>query len=120
MIHVPDVRATTEWYAALGFTLCDTWADDEENLSFAIMAFGESQVMFNTGGQRSDRERREVDLYMHVDDVDALYARIRGRAEVVQAPHDTAYGMREFTIRDLNRFWLTFGQEIPDADVERP
>src|ERR1700720_2576724 len=27
-----------------------------------------------------------------------------------RTPHDTFYGMREFTIRDLNRFWITFAQ----------
>jgi len=30
--------------------------------------------------------------------------------EVVQCPNDTYYGMREFVLRDLNRFWVTFGQ----------
>jgi len=28
----------------------------------------------------------------------------------VEGLHDTFYGMREFIIRDLNRFWITFGQ----------
>jgi hypothetical protein len=31
--------------------------------------------------------------------------------DVVEVPHDTFYGMRELIIRDLNRFWITFGQE---------
>jgi hypothetical protein len=30
--------------------------------------------------------------------------------EVVEPLHDTFYGMREFTIRHVNRFWMTFGQ----------
>ena len=30
--------------------------------------------------------------------------------DVVEGPHDTFYGMREFIIRDLNRFWITFGK----------
>jgi hypothetical protein len=32
--------------------------------------------------------------------------------QVVKGPHDTFYGMREFTIRDYNRFWITFGQPV--------
>ena len=32
--------------------------------------------------------------------------------DVRETPHDTFYGMREIIIRDLNRFWLTFGEEI--------
>ena len=31
-------------------------------------------------------------------------------ATIVEGLHDTFYGMREFIIRDVNRFWLTFAQ----------
>src|SRR5712691_3152630 len=30
--------------------------------------------------------------------------------QVVKGLHDTFYGTREFIIRDLNRFWMTFAQ----------
>jgi uncharacterized glyoxalase superfamily protein PhnB len=111
MIHVPDVRATVDWYKGIGFTVIDTYDDGGEGLSFAILSFGHSEVMFNSGGQPSARDRREVDLYVYSEDVDHLYERLKDRVEVVKAPHDTFYGMREFIIRDLNRFWMTFGQE---------
>jgi len=38
--------------------------------------------------------------------------RLKDRVEVVEGPHDTFYGMREFIIRDINRLWITFGQPI--------
>lgn len=110
MIHVPDVRATVDWYQNIGFTVIDTYGDDGEGLSFAILSFGSSEVMFNQGGQTSTRHRREVDLYVYSESVDDLYGRLKDRVEVVERPHDTFYGMREFIIRDLNRFWITFGQ----------
>jgi len=66
--------------------------------------------MFNQGGQPSTRDRREVDLYIYSDNVDDLYRRLKDRVDIVEAPHDTFYGMREFIFRDLNRFWITFGQ----------
>jgi uncharacterized glyoxalase superfamily protein PhnB len=110
MIHVPDVRATVAWYQSIGFTVNDTYGDEGEGLSFAILSFGSSQVMFNAGGQPSTSHRREVDLYVYANDVDDLYARLRDRVDVQSTPHDTFYGMREFIIRDLNRFWITFGQ----------
>jgi hypothetical protein len=47
--------------------------------------------------------------------VDQLYQRLKGQVEVVEAPHDTFYGMREIIIRDINRFWITFGQPIASA-----
>ena len=110
MIHVPDVRATVDWYRGIGFTVEDTYGDDGDGLSFAIVSFGSSEVMFNQGGQPSTRDRREVDLYVYTDNVDDLYRRLKDRVDVKATPHDTFYGMREFIIRDLNRFWITFGQ----------
>ncbi len=47
MIHVPDVRATVDWYQSIGFHTVNTF-----------------------------------------------------------------YGMREVILRDLNRFWITFAQEV--------
>lgn len=66
--------------------------------------------MFNQGGQVSTAHRREVDLYIETNGVDDLYERLKERVEVVESPHDTFYGMREFIFRDLNRFWITFAQ----------
>lgn len=110
MIHVTDVRSTVDWYQSIGFTVIDTYGDDGEELSFAILSFGSSQIMFNQGGQPSMRHRREVDLYVYTDSVDELYRRLKDRVEIVEGPHDTFYGMREVIIRDLNRFWITFAQ----------
>jgi len=30
MIHVPDVRATVDWYRDIGFTVRDAYGDDGE------------------------------------------------------------------------------------------
>lgn len=110
MIHVPNVRATVAWYESIGFKVRDTYSDGGDGLSFAVVEFGNSWVMFNQGGQPSSSHRREVDLYAYVGDVDALFGRLKDRVEVFEGLHDTFYGMREFIIRDLNRFWITFGQ----------
>lgn len=110
MIHVPDVGATVDWYQSIGFKVIDTFSDDGEDLSWAMLSFGSSQLMFNEGGGPSTRDRREFDLYVFVNNVDDLFRRLKDRVEVVEGLHDTAYGMQEFSIRDLNRFWVTFGE----------
>lgn len=110
MIHVPDVRATVEWYESVGFKVVETFGDGRGGLNFAIVSFGTSQVMFNEDGHPSTAARREVDLYVYTEGVDDLHRRLEDRVEIVEHPHDTFYGMREFIIRDLNRFWITFGQ----------
>ena len=112
MIHVPDVRATVDWYQSIGFNVVATYGNESDGLSFGIVSFGDSQVMFSQGGETSTKRRREVDLYVYTDAVDELYERLKDRIDVVEGPHNTFYGMREVIIRDLNRFWITFGQEI--------
>ena len=119
MIHVPDVRATVAWYSGIGFKVLDTYTDDGDGLSFAILSFGDSEVMFNEGGDSSTKRRREVDLYVYTDNLDDLYRELKDRVDVVEGPHDTFYGMREVIIRDLNRFWITFGQESAYAALMR-
>jgi hypothetical protein len=69
--------------------------------------------MFSSGGQLSAKHRREVDLYAYTGDVDAFYERIKNRVEIVEGPHNMFYGMREIIVRDLNGFWITFGQQVP-------
>ena len=68
--------------------------------------------MFNAGGKPSIAERREVDLYVDVDDIDGAYARLNGSCDVRKGLHETFYGTREFIVRDPNGFWVTFGTSI--------
>lgn len=110
MLHVPDVRATAAWYATIGFTLLESYGDDGDGLSFAILSAGNTRLMLNQGGQPRVAERREVDLYVETDHLDQLFAALHDRVHVVAGPDDTDYGMREFIIRDPNGFWITFGQ----------
>ena len=110
MVHVPYVRATATWYESIGFAILETFGDGDDGLSFAILAAGDTRLMLNCGGRPSTAERREVDLYVEVEDVDALFAALRERVQVVSEPDDTDHGMREFIIRDPNGFWITFGQ----------
>jgi uncharacterized glyoxalase superfamily protein PhnB len=111
MIHVPDVAATVAWYASIGFRLLGQNEEDGE-INWAKVSFGNSEVMFNAGGKPSSDRRREIDLYITTDGVDDLYRRLKDGVQVVEDVHDTFYGMREFIVRDNNGFWITFGQPI--------
>lgn len=119
MFHVPDVRRTVEWYRDIGFDVTATYDDNADGLSFAMLSFGSGEVMFSSGGRLSSSHRREVDLYVYTEDVDRLHDRFKERIEIVEGPHNMFYGMREVIVRDLNGFWITFGQPVP-ADVLTP
>lgn len=112
MVHVPDVKATVAWYQSIGFMLRATHEQPGCPMDWASLLLGTSEVMLSAGGEPASSPRRDVDLYVYVDDVDAHYGAIARKAEVVEAPHSTEYGMREFIVKDPNGFWLTFGQPL--------
>jgi uncharacterized glyoxalase superfamily protein PhnB len=116
MLNVPDVAATAAWYQGIGFELLDT-AEDEGRLTWATMKFGEGEVMFNAGGPVSIAPRRDVDLFCYVSDVDAWFSEVAGQGDLVTGLHDTFYGLREFTIRDCNRFWITFASPVKQDET---
>ncbi len=111
MIHVPDVAATVDWYSLIGFKAI-RHNEEDGKINWALLSFGSSELMLNAGGKPSAGQRREVDLYVHAENVDDLYRRLKDRVQVVEDPHDTFYGMREFIIRDINGFWVSFGQPV--------
>jgi catechol 2,3-dioxygenase-like lactoylglutathione lyase family enzyme len=115
MVNVPDVKASIAWYESIGFAVRATHEEPGCPMDWASLLFGTSEVMFSAGGTPASSPRRDVDLYVHVDDLDQRFAAIATRAEVVEAPHSTEYGMREFIIKDLNGFRLTFGQPLNNA-----
>jgi uncharacterized glyoxalase superfamily protein PhnB len=68
--------------------------------------------MLSAGGRLPTEDRREVDLYVRTDEVDRLYERLKDRVQIRLGLEETFYGTREFIVRDLNGFWLTFGQDL--------
>jgi hypothetical protein len=63
-------------------------------------------------------------VYFHIGDADELYEyhRMNGM-EVVEPPGDRPYGLRDYSVRDLYGYRLTFGHPIfnigPPVKIER-
>lgn len=114
MIHVPDVDVTAAWYARLGFAV--ETASDGQATVWARLTLGESAVMLNCGGHPAEHDRRDVDLYIGVDNVEAWRARLPADVEVIQDLYLAYHGMREFIVRDPNGFWVTFAQWVGVPD----
>ncbi|WP_047488596.1 glyoxalase/bleomycin resistance/extradiol dioxygenase family protein [Terriglobus sp. TAA 43] len=114
MLHVPDVIGTASWYAELGFTVHDIGRDGDEAV-WALLSWRGAELTLSAGGHPPQHIRRSADLYIHTEDVDGLFDSMRNKAEVVEDPHDTFYGQREFILRDCNGFWITFGEPARKA-----
>ena len=64
----------------------------------------------------SRREQIESDVYVYVDDVDALYEEVRSKgANIQREPADAAYGLRDFAVEDLDGHRLVFGSPLAGA-----
>jgi hypothetical protein len=51
------------------------------------------------------------DVYLYVDDLDALHSDLQRRGALIrQGPFLAPYGIREVVVEDLNGYLLTFGQ----------
>ena len=51
-------------------------------------------------------------FFIQVDDIDSLYERVKGNADLVKPLAATPYGKREFAVQDPDGFILTFAGEI--------
>ena len=51
-------------------------------------------------------------LYLRTKDVDAQFASIKDKVEVIQEPITRFYGMREWYFKDINGYILCYGQEL--------
>lgn len=104
VLHVPDVKATAAFYRdVLGFTW--DFGDD----AYAVVWRDNSAIhLVRDAGQPTG-----VHLFQWVRDVDAYYREVIGRgAGVASELTNQPYGIREFSVRDVNGVSVVFGQDI--------
>ena len=106
-LHVADLMAAVEFYTTkLGFTFGFTWGDPP---TFAAVNLGDTQLFLSEGTPGPEG----CTVFFVVGDADELYAFQRAAGvEVVEEIDDRAYGLRDYVVRDLNGYRLTFGQYI--------
>jgi uncharacterized glyoxalase superfamily protein PhnB len=110
---VPDIEATLHFYTeTLGFTSNGAYEEAGEKL-WAEVARGEARIWFFTNRLDGFPNAAFSGLiYIFVDDVDALAARLDGRVSVEWGPETQPYGLREFGIKDLNGYYLVFAKDV--------
>ncbi len=59
------------------------------------------------------RERIESEVYVFVDDADALFEELHGRgATILREPEDAPYGLRDFVVEDPDGHRIVFGSPL--------
>lgn len=117
VLLVKDVAATAEYYEdRLGFKTNFLWGDPADYGIIERDNFSIHLLRTQPGAGRSNRSelaQQASDMYIFVADVDALYAELVKRSADVLAPPQTwPYQMREFVLRDINGYYLAFGQFV--------
>jgi uncharacterized glyoxalase superfamily protein PhnB len=109
ILTTDDMERSVRFYVdVLGFT-CGMQTPDYSNLY-------RDGVRIMLGAPNAHEEWKGPSftgqLYIHLEtaeQVDALWAKVKDRAEIVYAVDDFDYGMHEFGIRDNNGYHLAFG-----------
>ena len=123
MLCVPDIDATLDWYASIGFKKLGRYEDDGV-VNWGMLSFGKAEIMLKLGEPRG---AHDLSLWLYTDKVDDLYRLLRprrleaapaaptdqpGAAAIafVEDLYDPFYGGRQFSIRDPNGYTLIFLQ----------
>jgi catechol 2,3-dioxygenase-like lactoylglutathione lyase family enzyme len=117
VLLVADVARSTQYYRdALGFETRQ-WEVNPEHYGYAERD-GCHFHFARFDGARSRPNHEEAppdmfDVYLWVDDVDALHEELTGRgADLLHGPVDQAYGQREIRVRDPDGYILAFGRPL--------
>lgn len=117
-LAVSDVAAATEFYLKqLGFQPGFTWGDPP---TIAGVNLGNAQLFLESGTPCPTG----CSVYFVVGDADELHEFHRSSGvEIVEPPGDREYGIRDYTVRDLYGYRLSFGHNIyttgPAVEIER-
>lgn len=105
-LPVRDVKAAQEYYRDhFGFQI--EWRHDEGHIG--AVSHGECTIFF----RESDEPIHPAIFWVFVEDVDAAYAELKTLgAEIVEPIEDKPWGLRQFTVRDLNNNRFHFHHDI--------
>jgi uncharacterized glyoxalase superfamily protein PhnB len=117
VLKVTDLQKSIDWYAGvLGFATNGRCAGDGGGENCFIRA-DSTELLLTTGSHLGGPPSFTGTLYFRVVGVDALFARVRGRAEVVWPLEQQEYGTREFGIRDPDGYILAIAEESPPSEA---
>lgn len=118
-LKVDDINAAVDFYTdKLGFSLKFTWGDP---LTYAGVTLGSVTIHLS---KDTDYVKGHSEVNFIIDNADAQYEFHRANGvEIVTPIEDQAYGIRDYTIRDLYGNYLGFGHYIysqgPPIKIER-
>lgn len=113
MLATENINETLEFYTRfLGFECQGKYP--EENPCWISLCKGKNEIAFNLPNDHTEFEKPVLtgSIYLHVENIDEFWEKLKDKVEIVYEPENFDYGMREFGIRDCNGYILNLGEEI--------
>ncbi|MEO9871533.1 VOC family protein [Ekhidna sp.] len=120
-LMVEDISLTLNYYhGVLGFDTVSTWPESGEEFRKAKVKKGNVEIMFQSEESlkkeipelRHDDPAGGLTLVIMVTDISEFYNHLYSSLDVVVTLKDTPQGMRQFTVRDVNGYYLTFAEPL--------
>jgi len=115
-LAVRDMKNTIDFYKnSLGFRIGMLFPD-ADNPEYADLSKDGMVLMFipaaNLGIVNDEKLGAGVNLYMEIDgDIDEYYAELKEKGvEIAVDIKDEPFGIRDFTVKDINGYQLTFNR----------
>ncbi|MEM9741072.1 MAG: VOC family protein [Pseudomonadota bacterium] len=96
-----DLAVALEWYTRVfGFEEINRWTNEAGKIHNAEMRVGDCELWLDGSGRRKDSDPRPHWIGITVDDVDAIYSRVRAAGVQCDAPVDREFGVRMLNVPD--------------------
>lgn len=118
-VIVDHVNRAVEYYTdVLGFTFVASVPETGDYNWAMVQRDGVTMMFQSLKSIQEDLPSLKIDskgsqgtFYIRTKGLDAYHDQLKGKVELAHDMRTTFYGMKEFTIRDLNGYFLTFAEE---------
>jgi uncharacterized glyoxalase superfamily protein PhnB len=119
-VIVDDVNKAVDYYVKnLGFNLIAS-VPESGNLNWAMVMRDGITIMFQSlKSIQEDLPELKINqkgsigtFFIEMEGIDQLYKEVKDKVEILGEMRTTFYGKKEFTIKDLNGYFITFAEDI--------
>ncbi|MEA5256928.1 VOC family protein [Arcicella aquatica] len=115
---VKDINKSIEFYKQIGFETIMT-VPEEGDFVWVMLSNGGVTIMLQTmdslGEELPDIDRNRLGgsllFYIKLKQIRDFFESIKDKVEVVKGLEKTFYGATEFTIKDIDGYYLTFAED---------
>lgn len=119
MIYTTDIESSMKFYTEiLGFEINEYFPNNKDPTWVAIqignqrLAIGKTFKDINHKYHSRGIVGSGVHFYIIVDNVDEIYEKLKSKAEIFDEIANTSWGSREFAIKDVNGYIISFSDSV--------